>query len=164
MKKAGILIIIITTVVIVVSWDTKNMSNNTQGNRSKIEDSLETDRLKYVSLVKERIKGKEKMRADSVFKNIEMLKVPADKLLAIMNYGYSRSLGVSCGHCHNTSDFASEEKIQKNITRQMAAMASKINTELLKNIKGLRPEMVGVNCTTCHRGEVRPALNLEVKK
>ena len=101
------------------------------------------------------------MRADSVFKNIKMLKIPAGRLLAIMNIGYSRSLGVSCGHCHNTADFASEEKKQKEITRQMAAMSGKINNELLKNIQGLDPETAKINCTTCHRGEKKPALDLK---
>lgn len=128
-----------------------------------IEDSLETDRMKYVKLVMESIRGKQKMRADSVFKNIKMLKVPAGQLLAIMNYGYSRSLGVSCGHCHNTADFASEEKKQKDITREMSAMSTKINSELLKNIKGLQSETPVINCTTCHRGKVKPALDLPEK-
>jgi DNA-directed RNA polymerase subunit M/transcription elongation factor TFIIS len=102
------------------------------------------------------------MRVDSVFQNIKMLKVPAGRLLAIMNIGYSRSLGVSCDHCHNTSDFSSEEKIQKDVTGQMADMAAKINNELLKNIQGVKPELLIVNCTTCHRGEIKPALNMPV--
>ena len=164
MKKVILFLILVTTVILFVSLDAKSKSPTAKTGQITVEDSLETDRQKYITLIKESIKGKEKMRADSVFKNISMLKVPAGRLLAIMNFGYSRSLGVSCGHCHNTSDFASEEKTQKDITRQMSAMAKKINTELLKNIKGLRSEMVGVNCTTCHRGEVIPALDLADKK
>jgi len=124
------------------------------------EDSLQQDRDKYVKLVMESIKGKEDMRADSVFKNIKMLKVPAKRLVAIMNFGYSRSLGVSCGHCHNTDDFASEEKKEKEIARGMAAMLGKINGELWKSIEGLDEKAI-VNCTTCHRGHTKPALRLE---
>ena len=129
-------------------------------NEKALQDSLDADRAKYTNLIKESIKGKENMRADSVFKNIKMLKIPAGRLLAIMNIGYSRSLGVSCGHCHNTSDFSSEEKVQKEIARQMADMSRKINTDLLKNIHGLKSETPVINCTTCHRGEVKPALDL----
>ncbi len=89
-----------------------------------------------------------------------MLKIPATRLLAIMNIAYSRSLGISCGHCHNTSDFSSGEKVQKEITRQMADMSKKINTGLLKNTQGLKSGTAVINCTTCHRGEVKPALDL----
>ena len=125
-----------------------------------IEDSLEKDRAKYVSQVLETIKGKENIRADSVFKNIKILKIPAGRLLKVMELGYSRSLGVSCAHCHNTADFSSEEKEQKEITRQMSAMANTINTELLSNIKGLKSSPAIINCTSCHRGNLKPALNL----
>jgi hypothetical protein len=128
-----------------------------QGN----EDSLARDRAKYVALVMEAIKGKETMRADSVFKNIKILKMPAARLLRVMELGYSRSMGVSCAYCHNTHDFSSEEKKEKEITRQMMTMSNKINTELLPNIQGLKSSPAIVNCTTCHRGEVEPVLNLK---
>jgi hypothetical protein len=124
------------------------------------EDSLAADRAKYVSMVMKTIQGKENMSSDSVFKNIKVLKVPAARFLKIMELGYSRSLGVSCGHCHNTNDFASEEKPAKDITRQMMQMSAKINNELLKNIKGLDNKNPVINCTTCHRGQLKPALNL----
>ena len=35
-----------------------------------------------------------------------------------------------------------------------------INSELLPKIKNLKSDHPGVNCTTCHRGAVKPALNL----
>lgn len=159
MKKIIALLTISASVFFFVSFD--SASNKSQTTKNSYQDSIEADRAKYISLVKESIKGKESMRADSVFKNIKMLKIPAGRLLAIMNIGYSRSLGVSCGHCHNTADFASEEKKQKEITRQMAAMSGKINNELLKNIQGLDPETAKINCTTCHRGEKKPALDLK---
>ena len=161
MKKIVFFLLLVTAVAAFTAFDSKKY--NDVINEKTLQDSLDADRAKYTNLVKESIKGKENMRADSVFKNIKMLKVPAGRLLAIMNIGYSRSLGVSCGHCHNTSDFSSEEKVQKEVTRQMADMSKKINTELLKNIQGLKSETPGINCTTCHRGEVKPALDL-VKK
>jgi hypothetical protein len=124
------------------------------------EDSLAADRAKYVNMVMKSIQGKENMRSDSVFKNIKILKVPAARFLKIMEMGYSKSLGVSCGHCHNTNDFSSDEKSAKDITRQMIEMNGKINNELLKNISGLENKSPVINCTTCHRGQLKPALNL----
>lgn len=147
-----------TIVVITFIAATKGTIDNSE---KAVQDSLEADRMKYVQLLRESIKGKENKRADSVFKNIKMLKVPAGRLLAIMNMGYSRSLGVSCGHCHNTKDFASEEKKEKEIARQMMAMARTINMDLLKKIEGLQSKEPVVNCTTCHRGQKKPALDLK---
>ena len=47
------------------------------------------------------IAGRENQPAESVFKNIKILKgVPAGRLVNIMNMGFGRSLGVSCGFCH----------------------------------------------------------------
>jgi Photosynthetic reaction centre cytochrome C subunit len=161
MKKL-ITVFIITSgmTVLVSSFNNSETTRQSIGQQSN-QDSLEKDRAKYVAQIMETIKGKENMRADSVFKNIKMLKIPAARLLKVMELGYSRSLGVSCGHCHNTADFSSEEKEQKEITRQMAAMSNKINTELLKNIQGLKSSPPIINCTTCHRGELKPALNLQ---
>lgn len=111
--------------------------------------------------LREQIKGRENETADKVFKNIQMLKtVPAGRLLAIMENGYARSLGVNCTHCHTPDKWESEDKHTKQITRDMAAMVGKINGELLKNIQGLNSQNPIVNCTTCHRGQVKPALNL----
>ena len=163
MKKLVLLSLVVMSVVLLASFVSGNNPSR-QATEKMLQDSLEADRAKYVNLVKESIKGKENMRADSVFKNIKILRVPAGKLLAIMNFGYSHSLGVSCGHCHNTSDFSSDEKKEKDIARQMVVMNNKINTELLKNIQGLESQTPVINCTTCHRGEVKPALNLETNK
>jgi hypothetical protein len=132
------------------------------GVKQNLSDSLEKDRAKYTALVMAQIKGKENLPVDSVFKNIKMFKgMPASRLLAIMNIGFSKSLGVSCGHCHNTNDFSLDEKKQKEITREMAAMNKEINNNLLKNIKGLQSDPAVVNCTTCHRGEIKPALDIK---
>ena len=85
---------------------------------------------------------------------------PAGRVLAIMEFGYARSLGVNCTHCHIPDKWESEDKNTKQIAREMSAMVATINGELLKNIKGLKSESPTVNCTTCHRGQVKPALNL----
>jgi Photosynthetic reaction centre cytochrome C subunit len=107
------------------------------------------------------IVGREGEPAAQVFKNVKLLStIPAGRLVAIMNFGYGRSLGVSCAHCHVTADWASDDKPEKQIARDMIQMANTINTQLLANIKNLKGPQSIVNCTTCHRGQVKPALNL----
>ncbi len=117
-----------------------------------------------VAKLKEQIKGREREPAEKVFKNIQMpsLKAtPAARLLAVMEFGYARSLGVNCTHCHTPDRWEAEDKPQKQIARDMAAMMAKINSpEMLRGIKNLKTESPTINCTTCHRGEVKPALNL----
>ncbi|MCB0637106.1 MAG: photosynthetic reaction center cytochrome c subunit, partial [Lewinella sp.] len=58
---------------------------------------------------------------------------------------------------------ASEEKPTKQITRDMMKMTRQINDELLNSIENLGGEdgKATVNCTTCHRGQVVPALRME---
>lgn len=118
------------------------------------------DQKAALAKLREQIKGREKEPASAVFKNIQILKErPAGQLLAMMELGYARSLGIDCTHCHVPEKWESEENPNKQIAREMAAMTAKINNDLLRNIKNLSQTPV-VNCTTCHRGQVRPALNL----
>jgi photosynthetic reaction center cytochrome c subunit len=117
-------------------------------------------RQKLADLMKQ-IAGKENLPAEQVFKNIQMFKgVPAARLLRIMELGYSRSLGVNCAHCHVVDQWDKDDKQAKQIAREMAKMSQTINDDLLKNIKNLKGPNPVVNCTTCHRGQVKPALNL----
>jgi Photosynthetic reaction centre cytochrome C subunit len=73
-----------------------------------------------------------------------------------MNAGYSRALGVSCTHCHNEQDFASDEKRPKRAAREMAAMHRMINQQLA-GMQNLEPDHHVINCSTCHRGHIDPA-------
>lgn len=107
------------------------------------------------------IAGKEELPATEVFKNITQYKnATAGRILRIMELGFSRSLGVTCTHCHVTGQWESEEKATKQTAREMSRMVSAINGELLKQIPNLRSTNPSVNCTTCHRGQTRPALEL----
>jgi alpha-beta hydrolase superfamily lysophospholipase len=58
--------------------------------------------------------------------------VPSERLLLIMNLGYSRALGVSCTHCHMEEDFSSDDKRPRRAAREMAAMHRMINDQLKK--------------------------------
>lgn len=123
------------------------------------------DQVAALAKLREQIKGKENDLAPTVFKNIQTMKnTPAGRLLAVMEQGFAKSLGVNCTHCHVPDKWEAEDKTQKQTARDMSAMVSTINRELLKNIKNLKSEMPLVNCTTCHRGEIKPALNMAVSK
>lgn len=124
-------------------------------------EELNAEREKYVKEVLAAIAGHEKEPAETVFKNIQRFKgVPAGRIPRIMNMGFARSLGVSCTHCHVAGEWDKEDKPQKQIAREMAEMANRISREMLPAIKNLDSKQPTVNCTTCHRGEIKPALNL----
>ena len=121
------------------------------------------DQAAALAKLKEQIKGREKEPASTVFKNIQLAAMkdrPAAQLLAVMEFGFARSLGVNCTHCHVPDKWEAEDKPRKQVARDMSLMAARINNELLKGIKNLKSESPTINCTTCHRGEVKPALNL----
>ena len=125
-------------------------------------DSVAAERDRFAKKVLASIAGRENDSAAVVFENVQILKgVPAGRLVAIMNLGYGRSLGVTCSHCHVVDKWGSDDKPQKQIARDMIKMAATINTQLLANIKNLKGPQPIVNCTTCHRGSVKPALNLQ---
>lgn len=72
-------------------------------------------------------------------------------------------LGVSCTFCHvgqETAelaqiDFASDEKRNKLVARQMMRMVQEVNRRV-DSIPGRPSPGVQVTCTTCHRGVNRP--------
>jgi len=125
------------------------------------DDSLAADRLKYMNEVMASIKGKEKMRADSVFKNLKVIKgessISAEHLLWMMNWGWSTELGVSCSYCHVIGNWESDSLETKNIARGMWNMRVMINKDILPNITGKDYENnPAVSCITCHRGKPKP--------
>ncbi len=123
------------------------------------------DQAAAISKLRDQIKGKGNLPAETVFKNIQSFKgFPAGRVLAIMEMGYARSLGVNCTHCHLPDKWESEDKPQKQIARDMASMVGTINGEMLKGIKNLKAPTPTINCTTCHRGQVVPALDLPAMK
>ena len=119
------------------------------------------DQAAAIAALKEQIKGHENDPAPAVFKNIKvMTSTTAGRLLSVMEFGFGRSLGVDCTHCHVPGKWESEDKPEKQVARDMSDMTTRINKELLKNIKNLKGPNPIVNCTTCHRGQVKPATNL----
>jgi len=91
------------------------------------------DQKAALAKLREQIKGKENDLAPTVFKNIKtMTNTPAGRLLAVMEFGYARSLGVTCTHCHVPDKWELEDKPQKQIARDMSNMVTTINKDLLK--------------------------------
>ncbi len=106
------------------------------------------------------IAGKEKLPAGQVFKNVKLLAdIPAGRLLRIMDIGYSKSLGVTCDHCHVEDRWEADEKRPKRAAREMIQMVQEIN-EKLGRMEEIDTADATVNCTTCHRGYVKPALQM----
>lgn len=129
--------------------------------KSVAEQEVVFDQAAKLAELRKKIAGRENEPAEAVFKNIQLLKgVPAGRLLAVMQMGYSRSLGVNCTHCHVVDEWEKDDKATKQIARDMALMVRVINNEQLKNIKNLGSANPVINCTTCHRGQTKPALDL----
>jgi len=86
--------------------------------------------------------------------------------------GYARQLNVSCDFCHaeskttkNDLDFASDDKPEKEITRQMMKMTETINKDFFGyTIVYKAGEEMAVSCYTCHDGFARPELKHEKKQ
>ncbi|AXE21001.1 c-type cytochrome [Runella rosea] len=156
MKKWITALFALTAIVSLVALTPSPVSTKSADPR---EDSLAADRAKYTKMVKEAIAGKEKLPAEQVFKNIKLFKgQPAEAILGIMENRWSKTLGVSCSHCHNVNDWASEEKHDHAIARDMVAMVGKINDDLLATIPAYatKERKPRIGCSTCHRGESHP--------
>jgi hypothetical protein len=119
------------------------------------------DQAKALADLKKSIEGKEDQPAVEVFMNITQYKgVTAERLLRIMEFGFTRSLGVNCTHCHVPGHWDADDKGTKETARAMSRMVEAINSEYLKKIATLNSTNPSVNCTTCHRGQKRPALEM----
>ena len=127
---------------------------------SPATDSITAERNRYANEALALVKGRETAPVESVFKNLKVLGgFPAGRLIPVMNNGWGKALGVSCTHCHVPGDWANDSKKPKEIARDMVRMGGVISKQLasIDGLKGRRPI---VNCTTCHRGQLKPALNL----
>jgi hypothetical protein len=124
----------------------------------RVRDSVTAARRDSgAAMVLRSIAGRENQPAESVFKNIKIFKgVPAGRLVNIMNMGFGRSLGVSCGFCHVPGKWDLDDKEEKNTARLMFAMVQTINRDYMSKVPNDRGGPPVVNCFTCHRGNPRP--------
>lgn len=100
-------------------------------------------------------------------RNLKML--PADMPLAAVRDTmrvWARALGVRCSHCHVAregapgtppqTDYASDEKAEKELARRMMRMVQVINRQHLDSLPWRSEPEVQVTCETCHRGLAEP--------
>lgn len=100
------------------------------------------------------------------WKNLKVLPkdISKDSLEHLMK-GYAIALSVDCNHCHAPQkdnpkklDFASDDKIEKEIARGMIQMTNDLNKNYFQpHFPDPKPAQVYVvNCVMCHRGAVNP--------
>lgn len=122
---------------------------------AKPDPAAEAQRM--ANEVRASIAGKEQTSARDVFMNVTIFpEMPAERFLRLMENGWSRALGVDCSHCHVPGNWASDEKRAKQVARGMTRLVAAVRTQL-KAIEALGDENPNVNCTTCHRGQVKPS-------
>jgi len=91
--------------------------------------------------------------AETVFKNVQVLKgIPVNEFMGTMGI-FSASLGMSCEDCHAAGDadwsvYATDSP-RKQMARVMITMMATINKQ---HFRGRQM----VTCYTCHRGSARP--------
>ncbi len=106
---------------------------------------------------------------DQPKRNLKVLpkNISHDDLDAIMD-NFKAALNVKCDFCHSPRkddpkklDFASDEKPEKEIARNMLRMTSKINKKFFHYKGGKDPDgkaiLPPVTCMTCHNGQPHPA-------
>ena len=104
-------------------------------------------------------------RPGADYKNLKVLphNISSKQLTKIMVDELGDELGVSCTFCHaenketHQPDYASDEKPEKEIARNMMRMTIGINEKYFD----LKQPMIGdsvlaVNCGTCHHGQPMP--------
>ncbi|HEX9729434.1 MAG TPA: c-type cytochrome [Gemmatimonadales bacterium] len=89
--------------------------------------------------------------------------IPVRELISLMR-GFAGALGVRCIHCHvgddpndlSSTDFPSDDRVEKRKAREMIRMVQQINGELLAAVPERSDPPIEVTCVTCHRGVTQP--------
>lgn len=100
------------------------------------------------------------------YKNLKILpKDISHEELGKVMHDFNDALGVKCNFCHAPAkdgeqhpDFASDEKGEKKIAREMMKMTNKINKKFFhgKTKLGDKDAVLAVSCATCHHGSPHP--------
>lgn len=102
--------------------------------------------------------------ADPVYKNLKVLpkNISHEQLDSVMHQ-FNASLGVKCNFCHAAQkdnpkklDFVSDEKGEKNVTRDMMRMTNRINKKFFHFKQDDQHPIPPVGCITCHHGSPHP--------
>ena len=105
------------------------------------------------------------------FTNLQFLpkEIPQGELLDIMK-GFALGLDVRCEYCHrgepgqplSSFDFAVDEKEAKRTARIMLTITHDLNERIPEALARDPAEVVQVTCVTCHRGQAKPRLILDI--
>jgi hypothetical protein len=125
-------------------------------NPMMVPDSFSAERDSMVKAELKEISGKEKVAAESVFKNIKVMNgLPAERMLRAMN-GWGHALGVRCKYCHVVDHWKDDDKEQKKTARMMVGMVDTLNEMFLSRVKHPDGGQAHAGCFTCHRGHAKP--------
>ena len=115
---------------------------------------------------KSKTTNEESYQPQPKWKNLKVLpkNISKDSLDYLME-GYTSALSVKCNYCHvpqkdnpTKLDFASDDKIEKEIARGMIKMTNDLNQNYFQpHFPDPKPAQVHVvNCVMCHRGAPNP--------
>lgn len=106
------------------------------------------------------------------FKNLKVLpkNISHDDLDKVMDE-WKAALGVRCNFCHSPRkddpkkmDFASDDKPEKEMARDMYRMTARINKKYFHYKQGDTTAVAPVGCMTCHHGKEHPESSVPAKK
>ena len=94
-------------------------------------------------------------------KNLKLLDPKSD--IRFVMQSINAALGVQCTYCHVQGDFAADTNPKKEIARKMIGMVRLIDSSFPSST-GVFPEGYHeVDCSTCHRGSVKPEIKAPAK-
>jgi len=167
--KASVMLIIAIGVA-AMNWTRELRRASAQTNNGQsvaVQGEKPFDQKQALAELQKKIAGQEDKPAGEVFKNIQVplfKRLPAKYFLGAMEFLFSKSIGVDCRHCHVVEQWEKDDKPTKQIGREMYGLMLSIQDNLKKvsNLKSANPV---VSCYTCHRGQVKPKIELpELKK
>lgn len=115
---------------------------------------MDTVRRDAIATLMATLKGRESEPAGVVFKNVKLHKdMPVKEFLTMMDEQYGRGLGFTCANCHmDNGNYASDERKNKVIARQMERMQRDIDSKYIAKVKELDDPRPKTTCVMCHRG------------
>jgi hypothetical protein len=87
-------------------------------------------------------------------KNLKLLDPKTD--ISFVMQMFNEALGVQCTYCHAEGDFAADGNPKKEMARKMIGMVRLIDTSFPSSAGSFPEGYHEVDCTTCHRGSVKP--------
>lgn len=125
---------------------------------------LDTTRREAIAELMATLKGRENEPAGVVFKNVKLHKtMPVREFLTMMDEQYGRGLGMTCTNCHmDNKDYASDERKNKVIARQMERMQRDIDSKYIAKVKELDDPRPKTTCVMCHRGTTHMPNTMDV--